>query len=176
VRTVSPSLLLEPMPQPPQTWPPLHGMPETAATPDAHVLLAAGERGLPLLAFCNRGAGRVAAWSADLGGGQSRAWLADPAFPARLAQWVTALLPPLAARAPANLLAEVALEPPAPTAPERAWLARATGAEPAPVATYAAPPATGTAERHSLGRELTLPALLSLLLLAFVEWRVRRAG
>ncbi len=172
VRAVTDSRLLEPIPE---TWPTLTGMPATAATLDAHVLLVASERGLPLLALGNRGTGRVAAWSADLHGDQSRAWLADAQFPARLAQWVTALLPPLPA-APHDLLAQRELVPPAPLAADRAWFAAATKHEPAPLTAFAVPHAVPRARAVSYARPLALPALLLLVVVCAAERWLRRAA
>jgi hypothetical protein len=173
VRAIGDSVLLAPRPA--DGWPPLLGITRTLARPDAHVLLVAGDEGLPVLAFANRGAGRVAAWTGDFARSGAR-WLEEPHFPARLAQWVSAILPPLPDAGPAPALAHVELRPPAPAAAEAAALAALTGAPLAPLASFTPPAALAQRVVSGRARELAAWGLLAIVALAVVEFLVRRRG
>jgi hypothetical protein len=164
VRAVVDSALLAP---PPASWPSLARAIAGDAPFDAHVLLVAGDAGWPLLAFGNRGLGRVGAFAADLGGDPAAEFRAEPAFAARLAQWVQSVLPPRAVAAPVPLLTAHAVEPPAPApADVLAMTALATGA---PLDTLPEPAAR--VERFTLPRVPALAGALvaALVLLALVE-------
>src|SRR5690606_19932312 len=90
--------------------------------------LLATRDGTPVLAFGHRGLGRIAAFAADWTGDWSAAWRADPAFPARLAAWVSATRPaPAAATDADRLQGPRRLSPAAPTRPERVRLATLPG-------------------------------------------------
>lgn len=80
--------------EPAEGWPSLGAARPGSARLDAEVLLAAGPDGWPLLAFGNRGLGRVGVFAADLFGADATAFRQEPAFPARLAQWLAHTLPP----------------------------------------------------------------------------------
>lgn len=129
VRAVAESALLLPLPA--GEWPTLARAVAGTAPLDAHVLLVAGEEGWPLLAFANRGLGRVGAFAADLGGDAGAEFRAEAAFPARLSQWVQSVLPMQPAAAPAPLLQRATLEPLAPTPRDVAHLGALAGAPPA---------------------------------------------
>lgn len=169
VRAVVDSPLL--LPHPKSEFPPVYGVVSAHARPDAHVLLVAGE--VPLLAYCNRGAGRVAAWSSDLAGADSKDWRSESAFPARLAQWVAALLPPLRSE-PRELLGPVVMDPPAPARAELEALA-SLGSGKVKKLTELVMPAPLVVDR-SRGRspELARWIGLALLLLALLEFGALR--
>jgi hypothetical protein len=176
VRAVAESALLEPKPA--GAWPMLGSAIRGEAPIDAHVLLAAGEEGHPLLAFGNRGLGRVGAFAADLAGPDGAEFRADPAFAARLAQWVQAVLPAVDVRAPAALLTATEMPVPAPLPRELADLARWGGSPVAALADVRRPvePALRTTWR-GCAATLAAFALLALLALAAAErWSAARPG
>lgn len=177
VRQVAPSPLLLPETE---TWPTLGGATPGTAPLDAQVLLVAGEAGWPLLAFGNRGLGRIGAFAADLGGEDGREFRADPAFPGRFAQWVAAVLRPLPVREPVTLLDGARVEPPTPTAQDVAWLEALAGAPPR-VGPLAEPPPPLLRAAESALPRWSLALLLVLVGLAVVEryaglWSLRRGG
>lgn len=87
VRAVTDSPLLVPEPD---EWPSLGSAVRSVAPLEARVLLVAGDEGWPLLAFANRGLGRVGAFAAELGGEDGREFRSAQAFPAWIAQWLAA--------------------------------------------------------------------------------------
>jgi Mg-chelatase subunit ChlD len=174
VRAVTRTPLLEPLPH--DGFPPVGGILDAAARPEARVLLAAGDDGVPLLVFANRGLGRVAAWCADFAGEWGQRWREDPAFPGRLAAWVEALSPPLAAAAPADCLEERTLEPLAPVRAERTFLEEWSGAPPGALADWTPPPPGQTIATRGQAREYAGLGLLAMLLLALFEFAVLRRG
>lgn len=147
VRAVADSPLLAPLPA---AWPSLGAAVPGTAPLDAQVLLVAGDAGWPLLAFGNRGLGRVGAFAADLGGPDGAEFRADDAFPARLSQWLQSVLPAQPAAAPAPLLQTVVVAPPAATPRDLQQLAALAGSAPAAATDEAAAPL--------LRRELRSPA------------------
>ncbi|MBL8731985.1 MAG: VWA domain-containing protein [Planctomycetes bacterium] len=144
VATEPESPLLQPLP--PLAWPALGGVRANEARLEAMVLLAVADAaGYPVLAFANRGLGRVAAFAADLAGDDGVDFRRDPEFPARLTRWLGSVLPalPLAQTAPG--LRGVVVQPPAPTPADLGQLAALAGA--APVAPEALPAATVQTQR-----------------------------
>lgn len=172
VRAVAESPLLQPRPQP--AWPSLADAIACTGTVDAHVLLVVGRGGTPLLAFANRGLGRIAAFAADLGGAACEHFRRDADFPARLSQWVAALAPPTRQPAAADLLRTVEVQPPRPTPRALQQLALGSLTPPQPVADYAPPPPRTRFLARGLAPEWALYALLALLLLACGEWALSR--
>lgn len=170
VRAVAESPLLAP--PPPLAWPTLGRAVAGTAPLDARVLLVAGDEGWPLLAYGNRGLGRVGAFAADLCGEAGAEFRAEAAFPARVAQWVQSVLPAQPAAAPAALLTSFVVEPVAPTPRDVAALLAFGGAGPTPPAVLPAP-------RPRLLRDV-VPAtpdaapwlVLGLVVLAFAERRL----
>ncbi len=175
VRAVAQSALLIPEPA---TWPTLGDAVPATAPLDAQVLLIAGDDGWPLLAFSNRGLGRVGAFAADLAGEAGAEFRRETAFPARLASWVQHLLPSRLTSAPVPLLVEHLVTPPAPTPRDAEALAVLAGA--APVTPSAWPEPTPVWVREPATAADFAPWLIALLvLLAVVERlvgvRLRRA-
>jgi len=171
------SVLLEPRPDGP--FPPVAGIWPVAGKPEARVLLVAGAReGTPLLAFANRGLGRVAAWTAGFLGPWSERWRADGVgLPGRIAAWVEALRPAGSGTADvADLLAARAVEPPAPLRAERAFLARLVPGPLEAIEDYRPPPTREILMERGRAVDLALLALSALVLLAVVEYLVRRYG
>ncbi len=178
VRAVAASPLLVPLPDP-EPWPSLAAAVAGEARLDASVLLVAGPVGWPLLAFGNRGLGRVAAFAADLFGAAAADFRRDPAFPARLSRWIAAVRPPQTAWAPMLIATDVVVDPKAPDARDAAWLRGLAGTE--PVVGPAAP--APRIVRHEVPRA---PAFAGWLLLAIVAlatcerlvltWRFRRGA
>lgn len=181
VRALAPSPLLRPEPE---AWPTLGGAVPSAAPLDAQVLLVAGDAGWPLLAYGNRGLGRVGAFAADLCGPAGAEFRAEPAFAARLAQWVQSVLPAEPRRDPAPLLTTVQVTPPAPSPREVAELEALAGDEAARFAADEPAVAPPVARRvHGLSSQWALGCVLGLLLLAAAErwlgaraWRNGAAG
>jgi Mg-chelatase subunit ChlD len=177
VVAVAESPLLAPAPQP--TWPALGAVAANRATADATTLLAARDAaGSAVLAYGNRGLGRVGCFAAELFGPAGDAFRAEPAFPARLAQWVTAVLPAQQLAAPQSLLFAVELSPVVPTPAEQRALAALGGAptvDPQELALQKDP--TDLAHAHTS----QVPAAAGWLLLGFValaaleRWTATRA-
>ena len=160
-------------------FPPVFGVLEVRGRPDARTLLVAGDAGLPLLAVQNRGLGKIAAWTSGLTGGWGRAWRSDLHFPARLAQWVTHLLPPQDAVAADVLTMSWELVPPAPLRSEQAWLQQWAGADAGDelpmVANRSFEPTSRTEfELRPAATPLAPWVLGAIVLLALVECLVRR--
>jgi hypothetical protein len=144
--------------------------------PDAHVLLVGGEEGLPLLAFANRGLGRVGVWSSDLTGPWGEAWRDDADFPGRLATWVQSLFPPRE-EMPGDLLTVTEMQPVVPTPSELKKLAELATGPVLAVEDYRAPGARIELSVLGLAQTLALPAALALVLLALGEClALRRRG
>jgi hypothetical protein len=141
------------------------------------VLLVAGDDGWPLLAFANRGLGRVGAFAADLFGDDGAAFCNDAAFPGRLAAWLQSVLPVRPEPLPRPLLTASSCLPPLPTPDEAAALAAFAGGSPevAPAAPEPWAERTLVADHGALAPWL----LAALLALALVErlvarWALRR--
>jgi len=165
VRAVAQSALLAPEPA---TWPTLGDAVPATAPLDAQVLLIAGDDGWPLLAFANRGLGRVGAFAADLAGEAGAEFRRESAFPARLASWVQHLLPSRPTSAPVPLLAEYVVTPPAPTPRDAEALAVLAGAPPVSPNAWPAPEPVWAREPSTAAD--FAPWLIALLvLLAVVE-------
>lgn len=167
VRAVASSPLLAPEPTP--EWPTLGDATPAAAPLDAQVLLVVGDRGWPLLAFANRGLGRVGAFASDLGGPGGAEFRAESGFPARFALWVQNVLPAEPERTGAPLLRTASVTPPAPTPHELAALQALAGA---PVGPGAAAPAAAPAILRTVRAQAAdwAPfAALLLVLLALAE-------
>lgn len=128
VRAVAGSPLLLPEPQP--SWPELGGALAGTAPFEAQVLLVAGDDGWPLLAFVNRGLGRVGAFAADLFGDEGAAFRSEASFPGRLAAWLQSVLPVRPEPAPRSLLTAASCDPPLPTPREATALAAFAGGPP----------------------------------------------
>lgn len=165
VRAVAASPVLAPTPA--TDWPSLlRAVPGTAPL-DAQVLLVAGDEGWPLLAFGNRGLGRVGAFAADLCGEAGRSWRAAAAFPARLALWVQHVMraEPLTTEQAVPLLTRIE---PRIVVPAEVAALEAAGGSAIAAAAFAATP-TSTREVRPLLPNWALGALLVLVLLAAAE-------
>jgi hypothetical protein len=155
-------------------WPVLLGASAEKAEFDAHVLLIAGDDGLPVLAYCNRGLGRVGVFAADLAGADGEEFRRDGAFPARLSQWVAATARAVAAPA-VDLLATTRVTPPAPTPAAVAQLRAASGSEPRPLGELRLPPPrTAFVHRSQVPAWAAIAALLLVALATLEWWAVRR--
>ena len=93
-------------PPPEVSYPQLGSVPDGVSRRDARTLLVAGNRGVPVLAFANRGLGRVACFTAPLDGPGAQRLIAAPSWPAWLSAWVTDLMPPLRTVARESLLGD----------------------------------------------------------------------
>ncbi len=98
-------------PEPSADWPTLQSARGGEAPLEAEVLLAAGPDGWPLLAYANRGLGRVGAFAADLCGEPCREFRRDAAFPGRLAQWIAHTAMPTPPAAASELLGAPTITP-----------------------------------------------------------------
>lgn len=175
VRQMAEAAVLQPAPA--DDWPTLAAVTPSTAPLDAQVLLVAGDQGFALLCYGNRGLGRVGAFAADLAGAAGAEFRAEPAFAARLAQWVQHVLRAEPQRDAASLLVTSTVTPPAPAPRDLAALA-ALGGEPAVALAEApaAPPAAPQRLVTSLARRWALPCLGLLLLLAAIErWLAARS-
>jgi Mg-chelatase subunit ChlD len=166
VRHVAESGLLAPIPD--GAWPTLGSATPGTAPLDAQVLLVAGDAGWPLLAFGNRGLGRVGAFGSDLFGAAGQEFRAGDGFAARFAQWVQTVLPAEPARTPLALLTEVTVDPPAPTPRDIAALTALAGDAPVVGERPAALPIVRR-DVESAVPPWALACLLALLALAVCE-------
>ncbi len=123
-----------------------------------------------MLAFANRGLGKVGVWTADLLGSWGREWRQAEPFPAWLAQWVEHLAPALP-QPPRQLLQDRKLTPVAPLPGDVAALRGMTGGQVCELSEYPGPRprsqirVTMQAPDHAL---FGLAALLVLLLVEFL--------
>jgi len=162
-------------PEPTGNYPPVHGILPVTGRPDARVLLAAGDQGIPLLAFANRGLGRVGVWTSDLSASWGRDWLADPALPGRLATWLSHLRPAQAGDSPELLLDQSQLSPEAPTRAEREWIEALAAAPMNLLEDYRPPGECLHLVDRGRAAELAMWAALTILFLALVEFSLRRS-
>jgi len=168
VRAVADSPLLEP--EPDSGYPDLFGILPVRGRGDAQVLLVAGQEGIPVLAFANRGLGKVGVWTADLLGSWGREWRQAEPFPAWLAQWVEHLAPALP-QPPRQLLEDRKLTPVAPLPGDVAALEDMTDGRVCELPRYPGPRprsqvrVTRQAPDHAV---FGLAALLVLLLVEFL--------
>ncbi|MFK7740138.1 MAG: VWA domain-containing protein [Planctomycetota bacterium] len=162
---VADSTLLAPEPSSPAgaadeagVWPTLADARRCEAPLDARVLLVVTEEGWPLLAFANRGLGRVGAFASSPFGAAGGAFGRAPELPAWLAQWCGALAAADAQVEPEQLRDRTRLSPPAPVPAQRAWLEALSGA-PLSLSVEAAgggpPPAGGIAVDNSVDTDLS---------------------
>jgi hypothetical protein len=91
------------------------------------VLLVAGDDGWPLLAFVNRGLGRVGAFAAELGGENGREFREAEAFPGWLAQWLAATTAAVASTESRDLRERGEVTPPTTVPADMRWLAAVSG-------------------------------------------------
>ncbi len=167
VRAVQDSQLLEPRPD--SGYPDLFGILPVRGRPEAQVLLVAGREGVPVLAFANRGLGRVGVWTADLLGNWGREWRQAEPFPAWLAQWVQHLAPALP-EPPPQLLQERKITPVAPAPAEVAALGRTTGGRVGEVSEYPGPGKRSQVRVRRQAPDHALFGLAALLVLLMVEF------
>jgi len=158
----SPLLLPEP-----EAWPTLGRAAATEAPLEARVLLVCGDEGWPLLAFANRGLGRVGAFGADLLGEAGGELRRAASFPAWLAQWVAATTPAQPGVDARERTDGGAVEPPAPVPDDVRWLTTVAGAPPVPQAADV-DATVGYGARSRVGQQAPL-LLLLLVLLAVAE-------
>mgnify|MGYP003667349242 CR=1 FL=1 len=123
--TTSPLLLPEP-----DAWPSLGSAVRSEAPLEARVLLVAGEAGWPLLAYANRGLGRVGAFGAELGGEEGREFREASAFPGWLSQWLRATSAAHDSVQSRDLRQQGEIVPRAPVPADVRWLGRVGGAPP----------------------------------------------
>ncbi len=167
------SPLLAPKPVP--AWPILGGIIRAEASTDALVLLIAadGELGRPLLAYVNRGLGRVGAFAADLALEDSSALRAESHFPARLTQWIMALRPPLPTL-PAELLGAAEVSPVGPKPSEAIALSAIGSGRLLPFSELRIPPPRTAVQHQTQVPNWAFSGAVLLLLLAFIEWWLER--
>ncbi len=175
VRAVAESMLLAPRPE--TDWPALGAALAGDATVDAHVLLVAGAEGWPVLAFGNRGLGRVGAFAADLFGTAAADFRGERSFPARFAQWVQSVRPSVLQGEPTALLSRFASEPPIPTPAELDALRAFSGEAAAGAAVRGAHVVGAARQLQSVAAEMAVFLVLALLLQALGErWLAARSA
>ncbi len=172
VRAVAESALLQPRPD--AGFPSLGGMLPVRGRIDSQTLLVAGQEGLPLLAFANRGLGRVGVWTADFMGNWGGAWRQHSSFPAWLAQWVQSLQPPLPSAEALVLLENPKLHPAMPVPGELAELESLAATFLQSPAAYQPPVAVQQDLTQGQAREHALYAIFACLFLVLVEYLYRR--
>jgi Mg-chelatase subunit ChlD len=175
VNLVEDSRLLEPRDS--DVFPPVAGILQARGRPGARVLLSAGTEGYVLLAFANRGLGKVGVWSADFLGPWGVSWAADPAFPGRLAQWIQSLEPAAAASRGTRVVHRPELSPAVPVPREAALLESITGSALRPVDTFVPPASRIHTEIRGRAAQHAWYGLVFLVLLAAIECLLlRRLG
>lgn len=127
VHAVTTSPLLEPEPN---AWPTLGSAVRSEAPLESRVLLVAGNEGWPLLAYANRGLGRVGAFGAELSGDSGREFREASAFPGWLSQWLRATSPAENTVQSKDLREYGEVAPRAPVPADVRWLRRVGGGEP----------------------------------------------
>lgn len=126
VHAVTTSALLEPVPG---AWPSLGGVAKSEAPLETRVLLVAGDDGWPLLAYANRGLGRVGVFAAELGGEDCREFRAASAFPGWLSQWLAATSSASEAVQSSDVRGLGEIVPRAPVPADVRWLTRVSGGD-----------------------------------------------
>ena len=172
VRAVAQSPLLLPLPE--RGLPSVAGVLAVAARPEAHTLLVAGAAGNPLLAFANRGIGRVGTFSSGLEAQWGSAWLGAPEFPSWFGRWIASLLPAQAVMAPVELLAEKRVTPRGPTPRELVGLATWSGRPPQSLGALRPPEVRQRTLWRGTALALSIVAAASVLLLAVFEFILLR--
>lgn len=172
VRAVAQSPLLLPLPE--RGLPSVAGVLAVAARPDAHALLVAGATGNPLLAFANRGIGRVGTFTSGLEAQWGGAWLAAPEFPSWFGRWIASLMPAQAAAAPGELWSERRVAPRGPTPRELVGLTTWSGRAPQVLQTLRRPDARPETRWRGTALALSIVAAASVLLLAVLEFLALR--
>ena len=178
VYAVAESSLLAPVPD---AWPSLGGAVACEAPLDSRVLLLVdvGEQGRPLLAFANRGLGRVGAFAADLDGADGALFRAAADLPAWLAQWLRATEVAAPSVEAADVRDRGEVVPAAPVPSDLAFLAALGGGRPRVDAGEgaAADPvdAVGRAVTEQVSALAALLLPLLLLLAALERWLGVRA-
>lgn len=125
VRAVVDSPLLAPEPK---DWPTLGSAVHCEAPLESRVLLIVGDEGWPLLAYANRGLGRVAAFCADLGGESGREFREAEPFPGWLAQWLAATSAAVPSTESRDLREAAEVLPPTTVPADIRWLTAVSGA------------------------------------------------
>lgn len=125
VRAVVDSPLLAPEPD---EWPTLGAAVRCEAPLESRVLLVVGDEGWPLLAFANRGLGRVAAFCADLAGDSGREFRDVEPFPGWLAQWLAATSAAVPVTESPDLREAAEVSPPTTVPADIRWLTAVSGA------------------------------------------------
>lgn len=136
-------------------------------------LLAVFPEGRPLLAFVNRGLGRLGGFSAPF----NEVWWDDPRLPAMLATWVQATAPAARSESRSDVVSTVEILPGQPIGAERRSLQAAFPEGLPPLEKFELGP-SGEARSHTTERSLVpddaLWALLGFLFLVLVERFARR--
>ncbi|MFT4513024.1 MAG: Mg-chelatase subunit ChlD [Planctomycetota bacterium] len=127
VHAVTTSPLLEPEPN---AWPSLGSAVRSDAPLESRVLLVAGNEGWPLLAFANRGLGRVGAFGAELSGDSGREFREASEFPGWVSQWLRATSAAHDTVQSRDLREHGEVAPRAPVPADVRWLRRVSGGEP----------------------------------------------
>jgi len=175
VHAVCDSELLKPTPS---TWPSLGSAVRSTAPLEARVLLVVGDEGWPLLAYANRGLGRVAAFGAELTTESGREFREASEFPGWLGQWLAATSVASDAVEAAELREQSDVTPPAPVPADVRWLHAVAGGEPQLSLASSDPSAPAPPRVGNIGREAVsqvppaAPWLLAMLLLLAVAERL----
>lgn len=172
VRAVVQSPLLLPLPD--RGLPSVAGVLAVAARPEAHTLLVAGAAGNPLLAFANRGIGRVGTFTSGLEAEWGSAWLAAPEFPSWFGRWIASLLPAQVGVAPGELWSEKRVAPRGPTPRELAGLSTWSGRPPQALDALRLPDVRQETRWRGTALTLSIIAAASVLLLAVFEFILLR--
>jgi Mg-chelatase subunit ChlD len=177
VRAVAESPLLSPEPK---DWPQLGAAIRAEAPLASRVLLVAGDEGWPLLAYANRGLGRVGAFGVDLGSEACREFCEAKSFPAWLAQWSAQTSVASEDSQAKDLRDGGVISPPAPVPADVRWLSAVGGAA---TVGDGEPVAVGAAVGSEIVEQVAdaSPLLLALLLLLAIceritSWYALRRG
>ena len=170
VHQVTTSPLLAPEPN---AWPSLGSAVRSEAPLESRVLLVAGDEGWPLLAYANRGLGRVGAFAAELSGAGGREFREASAFPGWLSQWLRATSAARDTVQSKDLREHGDIVPRAPVPADMRWLRRVGGGELSEPQPLVSDSTVGTTVFSQVAHAAPI-LLLILLLLAVGEHCVSR--
>ncbi len=172
VDAIEESPLLAPMPS--AGFPRIAGILPVEAHAEALTLLVAGPKGIPLLAFANRGLGKLGVWTSDFLGEWGTAFCEDEDFPGRLGQWVQFLVPARMVLRGVDVVQRPAVTPEIPLAEDVRAAERIGGNRITPLDALVPPASSVLEEQRGRAEWDAIYGIVLLLLLAIVEFVVWR--
>jgi len=172
VQAIEDSPLVAPVPA--AGFPRIAGILPVEAHAEALTLLVAGPTGIPLLAFANRGLGKLGVWTSDFLGDWGAAFCDDAAFPGRLGQWVQFLVPARTVLRGVDVVRRPTVTPGIPLAEDVKAVERIGGNAITPLDALVPPASSVLKEQRGRAEFDAIYGIVLLLLLAMVEFLVWR--